>query len=95
LSGDGLGASSVFNVIRLIDESLDAVSEIRRRWSRGQPASMGQVGDGEGNLGRNLPDTVKLGINPTCCEIRFGDFASKSARGSEKYLVSNQPAAVG
>src|SRR6516225_4908523 len=91
----GVRTSGVCKVIRLIDELLDAVSKIRRRWSRGQSTLMRQIGDGEGNLGRNLPDTVQRGVNPTCCEIRLGNFASKSARGSEKCLVGNEPAAAG
>lgn len=89
------GASRVFNVIRLIDELLDAFYEIRRRWSRGESASIRQIGDGKGNLRGNLPDTFQRGVNPTCSKIGFGDFASQGARGSEKCLVGNKPAAAG
>ena len=56
--------------------------------------SMRQIGDGEGNLRGNLPDTIQRGINPTDGQIRFGDLSRQRARGSEKCLVGNKPAAA-
>jgi hypothetical protein len=90
-----MAVSRVFNVMRLIDELLDAFGQIWRRWFGGKSASIRQIGDGEGDLGRNLPDTVQRGINPACGKVGFDDFAGQRAGGNEKCLVGNKPAAAG